>query len=136
MNGNALPAICGKSACEFHSLHRSKAGCGKTAGLFCLEDPDQQNDDQNDQENGANSDVHAPPSFRGRLLFSGGFDPQTRSHRSKKREETSLDPRLEGVSPRFFLRVAFAALVLAALLGALAQLAAGRRPVLLGGQTV
>jgi hypothetical protein len=76
------------------------------------------------------------PPFRGRLLFSGGFDPQTRSHRSKKREETSLDPRLEGVSPRFFLRVAFAALVLAALLGALAQLAAGRRPVLLGGQTV
>jgi hypothetical protein len=107
-----------------------------TAGLFCLEDPDQQDDDQNDQENGANSDVHAPPSFRGRLLFSGGFDPQTRSHRSKKREETSLDPRLEGVSPRFFLRVAFAALVLAALLGALVQLAAGRRPVLLGGQTV
>ena len=136
MNGNAVPAICGKSACEFHRLHRPRPAVESTAGLFCLEDPDQQNDDQNDQENGANSDVHAPPSFRGRLLFSGGFDPQTRSHRSKKREETSLDPRLEGVSPRFFLRVAFAALVLAALLGALAQLAAGRRPVLLGGQTV
>jgi hypothetical protein len=76
------------------------------------------------------------PPFAVDCFFSGEFDPQTRSHRSKKREETSLDPRLEGVSPRFFLRVAFAALVLAALLGALAQLAAGRRPVLLGGQTV
>jgi hypothetical protein len=136
MNGNALPAICGKSAREFHSLHRSKAGCGKHSRPFCLEDPDQQNDDQNDQENGANSDVHAPPSFRGRLLLSGEFDPQTRSPRFEKREETRLDPRLEAVSPRFFLRVAFAALVLAALLGALAQLVAGRRPVLLGGQTV
>jgi hypothetical protein len=136
MNGNALPAICGKSAREFHSLHRSKAGCGKHSRPFCLEDPDEQNDDQNDQENGAKSDVHAPPSFRGRLLFSGGFDPQTWSHWFKKGEETRLDPRLEAVSPRSFLRVAFAALVLAALLGALAQLAAGRRPVLLGGQTV
>jgi hypothetical protein len=47
-----------------------------------------------------------------------------------------LDPRLEVMSPRFLLRVAFAALVLAAVLGALAQLAAGRRPVLLGGETV
>jgi hypothetical protein len=107
-----------------------------TVGLLYLEDPDQQNDDQNDQENGANSDVHAPPSFRGRLLFSGGFDSQTTSHGSRMREEDGLDPRLEAVSPRFFLRVAFAALVLAALLGALAQLAAGHRPVLLGGQTV
>src|SRR6266545_4557255 len=125
MNGNALPAICGKSALEFHSLHRSKAGCGNHSRPFCLEDPDQQN--------GAKSDVHAPPSFRGRLLLSGGFDPQTTSPRFEKREETRLDPRLEAVSPRFFLRVAFAALVLAALVGALVQLVAGRRPVLLGG---
>src|SRR5215216_1034744 len=136
MNGNALPAICGKTLVNSTACTSQRPAVESTARLFCLEDPDQQNDDQNDQENGANSDVHAPPSFRSRLLFSGGFDPQTRSYRSKKREETSLDPRLEGVSPRFFLRVAFAALVLAALLGALAQLAAGRRPVLLGGQTV
>ena len=107
-----------------------------TAGLFCLEDPDQQNDDQNDQENGAKSDVHAPPSFRGRLFFSGGFDPQTSSKRLEKREEKKLDPRLEVMSPRFLLRMTFAALVVLALVSALAQLAAGRRPVLLGGETV
>jgi hypothetical protein len=103
-----------------------------TAGLFCLEGPDQQNDDQNDQENGAKSDVHAPPSFRGRLVFSGGFTPQT-SSRGLKKEETRLEPRLEVVSPRFLLRMTFAALVVLALVSALAQLAAGRRPVLLGG---
>ena len=76
------------------------------------------------------------PPFVVDSFFSDGSDPQTTSRGSKKREETRLDPRLEAVRPRFFLRVAFAALVLAALLGALAQLAAGRRPVLLGGQTV
>jgi hypothetical protein len=65
-------------------LHRSKAGCGKHSRPFCLEDPDQQDDDQNEQENGAKSDVHAPPSFRGRLLFSDGLDPQTTSDRSKR----------------------------------------------------
>jgi hypothetical protein len=40
------------------------------------------------------------------------------------------------MSPRFFLRMTFAALVLVALVSALAQLAVGRRPVLLGGLSV
>jgi hypothetical protein len=130
------PQFAGRALVNSTACTGQRPAVESTAGLFSLEDPDQQNDDQNDQENGANSDVHAPPSFRGRLLLSGEFDPQTRSPRFEKREETRLDPRLEAVSPRFFLRVAFAALFLAALLGALAQLVAGRRPVLLGGQTV
>src|SRR6266508_2521021 len=130
------PQFAGRALVNSTACTGQRPAVESTAGLFRLEGPDQQNDDQNDQENGAKSDVHAPPSFRGRLLLSGGFDPQTTSPRFEKREETRLDPRPEAVSPRFFLRVAFAALVLAALLGALAQLVAGRRPVLLGGQTV
>jgi hypothetical protein len=76
------------------------------------------------------------PPFVADCFFPAGSTHKPTSPGPKKGEETSLDPRLEGVSPRVFLRVAFAALVLAAFLGALAQLAAGRRPVLLGGQTV
>jgi hypothetical protein len=75
------------------------------------------------------------PPFVVDCFFPARFTHKPRQ-RFEKREETRLDLRPEAVSPRFFLRVAFAALVLAALLGALAQLAAGRRPVLLGGQTV
>ena len=123
------PQFAGRALVNSTACTSQKPAVESTASLFRLEDPDQQNEDQNDQENGANSDVHAPPSFRGRLLFSGAFHPQTPSAVRK-------EGRKEAVSPRFFLRVAFAALVLAALLGALAQLAAGRRPVLLGGQTV
>jgi hypothetical protein len=117
-------------------LAQAKGRLWKAQPAFsCLKDPDQQNDDQNDQENGAKSDVHAPPSFRSRLIFSGGFVPQT-SPNGSKREENGLSPRLEAMSARFLLRMTFAALVVVALLSALAQLAVGRRPVLLGGQTV
>jgi hypothetical protein len=76
------------------------------------------------------------PPFVADCFFPAGSTHKPTSPGSEKREEKRLDRRLEAVSPRFFLRVAFAALVLAALLGALTQLAAGRRPVLLGGQTV
>jgi hypothetical protein len=40
------------------------------------------------------------------------------------------------MNPRFLVRLAFVVIVLAALVGAFVQLAGGRRPVLLGGQTV
>jgi hypothetical protein len=40
---------------------------------------------------------------------------------------------LSAMSSRFVLRLGLAALVLVALLGAVSQLAVGRRPVLLGG---
>src|SRR5512133_631654 len=117
------PQFAGRALVNSTACTGQRPAVESTAGLFCLEDPDQQNDDQNDQENGAKSDVHAPPSFRVRLLFPASSTHKPTSPGSEKREETRLDPRPEAVSPRFFLRVAFAALVLAALFGALTQLA-------------
>jgi hypothetical protein len=98
-----------------------------TAGLSRLEDPDQQDEDQNDQENGAKSDVHArlPPFGRPRDR-SHAASPQT----GKKRGFRGV---LLAMTGKFVFRVGLVALFLVAFLGALTQLLAGRRPVLLRG---
>jgi len=76
------------------------------------------------------------PPFVVDSSFPAGLTHKPRQNGSERREERKLDPRLGVVSPRFLLRMTFAALVVLALVSALAQLAAGRRPVLLGGETV
>jgi hypothetical protein len=54
-NGNALPANCGKSAPEFHSLHREKGWLWTATGdsRVALEDQDEEDDDQNDHQHSA-----------------------------------------------------------------------------------
>jgi hypothetical protein len=80
--------------------------------------------------------VPSPMYMRLPPFVDAWFFPASLTHKppaqGSKWEETGLDPRLEVMSPRFFLRLTFAALVLVALVSALAQLAVGRRPALLG----
>jgi hypothetical protein len=73
------------------------------------------------------------PPFRSPELFSGSREPQTSEDDS--REERRPESRPVGMNPRFLVRLAFVVVVLVALAGAFVQLAGGRRPVLLGGQT-
>jgi hypothetical protein len=54
----------------------------------------------------------------------------------RNREEGSYERRLVAMSPRVALRLAFVVLALVAMTAALAELASGRRPVLLGGRPV
>jgi hypothetical protein len=98
-----------------------------TAGLFCLEDPDQQDEDQNDQENGAKSDVHTrlPPFGR-----PDDCSPPVRLQTGKKPGSRRV---LRTMTGKFVLRLGLVALFLVAFLAAFTQLLAGRRPVLLGG---
>jgi hypothetical protein len=78
------PQFAGRALVNSTACTGQRPAVESTAGLFCLEDPDQQNDDQNDQENGAKSDVHAPPSFRGRLLFFRRIRPTNHVTRFEK----------------------------------------------------
>ncbi len=105
-----------------------KAGCGQHSRPFpCSEDEDQQDDDQNDQENGAKSDVHA------RSLLSV-VRPIVPGALPRKTGKKSRVPRvLLTMTGKIVLRLGLLALFLVAFVGALTQLLAGRRPVLLGG---
>jgi hypothetical protein len=78
------PQFAGRALVNSTACTGQRPAVEKQPAFSCLKDPDQKNDDQNDQENGAKSDVHAPPSFRSRLTFSGGFDPETSSNGSKR----------------------------------------------------
>jgi hypothetical protein len=101
-----------------------------TAGPFpALEDPDEQDDDQNDQENGAESDVHPRLPPFGRPICSPAEGLQTRTAGRK----TGVPRVLWAMSGKLVLRLGVLTLVLVALVGAVTQLVAGRRPVLLGG---
>jgi hypothetical protein len=121
-------------------LENSTACTGKrptvdsTAGLLAfLEDPDQEDDDQNDQKNGPQTDIHRLSPFRFRnVIFSAhqGGKPQV------NQEESSNECRLVNMSERLLLRLVFLVVLVVALAGAVVQLGAGRRPVLLGGSAV
>lgn len=131
MNGNPFLANCGKTTKKFHILHRSKGRLWTAQPAFFppLEDPDEQDDDQNDQENGAESNVHPPLPPFGHSIGSPGERQQTASPGRKSSPRASC----VAMDGKLVLRLGLLTLVLVALVGALAQLAAGRRPVLLGG---
>lgn len=96
-----------------------------------LEDPDQEDDDQDDQQYGPQTDVHTFPPF-GRELFSARSSRQT-SERRDKEEDSRCELRLEDMRVSIALRLLIAALTVFALLAALVELLAGRRPILVGG---